>query len=124
MCNNNGNCIAEILERIIMLQQQNNSATQLGCERPMLTNTTLANTRPINLYCCCTNSIWTMPYDYNDVTGTSSVFRVENVNDNTATLRILIDNGDTYTATDNFFTIDLDYISCIKCLTDTLITNI
>ena len=65
-----------------------------------------------------------MPYDYNGTEGTSTTFRVENVNDNTATLRILIPNGDTYTATDNFFTIDLDYISCIKCLEDTLLTNI
>ncbi len=124
MCNNDGNCIAEILEKILMLQQQNNTITQLGCERPMNFNTTLANTRPINLYCCCTNSIWTMPYNYNETTGTSTVFRIENVNDNTATFRILIENAGNYTATDNMFTIDLDYISCIKCLNDTLITNI
>lgn len=124
MCNNNGNCIAEILEKILMLQQQNNTNITLGCERPFIPNNTLANTRPINLYCCCTNSIWTMPYNYNDEEGTSSTFRVENVNENTATLRILINDNGTITATDNFFTIDLDYISCIKCLQDTLITNI
>lgn len=124
MCNNNGNCIAEILEKILMLQQQNNNITSLGCERPFLINTTSANTRPINLYCCCTNSIWTMPYSYNGEEGTSTIFRVENVNENTATLRILINNEGIYTATDNFFTIDLDYVSCVKCLDDELINNI
>jgi hypothetical protein len=123
MCNNE-NCIAEVLEKILLIQQQNENATQLGCERPMHYNIPNANTRPINLYCCCTNSIWTMPYNFNGALGTSTVFRVENVNDNTATLRILIDNDGVYTITDNMFTIDLDYVSCVKCLEDVLITNI
>lgn len=123
MCNN-GNYIAEILEKILILQQQSETNINLGCERPFISNNILANTRPINLYCCCTNSIWTMPYNYNQEEGTSTTFRVENVNENTATLRILINDNGSITATDNFFTIDLDYISCIKCLEDTLITNI
>ena len=121
---NNDNCLSNMLEKIVLMQQfdRNNN---IGCDRPMLQDSlTIVNTRPINLYCCCTNTIWTMPYDYNDLTGNSTTFRVENVNDNYATFRILIDNDGSYTATDNFFIIDLSYISCIKCLQDTLITNI
>ena len=127
MCNNgNGNCLAETLEKVLFLQQQQ-SSNALGCDKPFLGNvTTTANTRPINLYCCCTNSIWTMPYSYNGATGTSTAFRIENINENCATFRILIPGTDatTYTATDNFFTINLDYVSSIKCLDDVLIATL
>lgn len=125
MCNNgNGNCLAETLEKILFLQQQESSAN-LGCDKPFLGSaTTSANTRPINLYSCCTNSIWTMPYSYNGATGTSTAFRIENINENCATFRILIAADTGYTATDNFFTINLDNISSIKCLEDALIPNI
>lgn len=125
MCNNNGNCIAEILEKILLLQQIDNSNI-VGCNKPFLGELSgiNANTRPINLYCCCTGNIWTMPYNYNGTEGDSTVFRIESINDNCATFRILIANTDSYTATDNFFTINLDYISCIKCLADTLLSNI
>jgi len=127
MCNNknDGMCLSQLLEKILLLQQAERTM-QGGCDKPFLGNTPniLANTRPINLYCCCTNSIWTMSYDFNGESGTSSVFRVENVNENTATLRILIPTDTGYTATDNYFTIDLDFISCIKCLDDVLISNV
>ena len=125
MCNNNGNCIAEILEKILLLQQIDNSNI-VGCNKPFLGELSgiNANTRPINMYCCCTGDIWTMTYNYNGTEGESNVFRIESINDNCATFRILIANGDSYTATDNYFTINLDYVSCIKCLQDTLIINI
>ena len=127
MCNNqnDGTCIAKILEKILLIQHIDNNRS-LGCDKPFLGNITtiLANTRPINLYCCCTNSIWTMPYNFNGEEGTSNVFRVESVNENTATLRILIPTDTGYTATDNFFTIDLRFISCIKCLNDALVANL
>lgn len=124
MCNN-GNCIAEILEGILLLQQ-NDIQNINGCNRPILGNLAniTANTRPINLYCCCSNSLWTIPYNYNGTSGTSSVFRIESINDNCATFRILIPSDTTYTATDNYFTINLNYVSCIKCLEDQLVTNI
>ncbi len=127
MCNNgNGNCLAETLEKILFLQQQQENGTMLGCEKPFLGNiTTTANTRPINLYSCCTNTIWTMPYSYNGATGTSTAFRIESINENTATFRILIPgDNNTYTTTDNFFTINLDNISSIKCLDDVLVANV
>ena len=125
MCNNNGNCISELLEKILLLQKINNNR-QEGCTKPFLGENELlsANTRPINLYCCCTGAIWTMPYNYNGQTGNSSIFRIESIHDNCATFRILISTDDGYTATDNFFTIDLKYVSCIKCLQDALVSNI
>lgn len=124
MCNN-GNCIAGLLEKILILQQTEVPNT-LGCNRPILGNNPgiNANTRPLNLYCCCNNSLWTMPYNYNGTVGDSSIFRIENIIDNYATFRILVQNEDNMVATDNFFTINLDYISCVKCLEDQLVSNI
>lgn len=123
MCNEN--CVSNLLEKIILLQQ-NKNITVNGCNKPYLGDNSLitANTRPINLYCCCTNNIWTMPYNYNGTTGTSSTFRIENINNNVATFRILATNTEGLLATDNYFMIDLDYVSCIKCLQDILISNI
>lgn len=120
----NGNCLAKVLEAILLLQQTEDNATS-GCDKPFLGNISLiANTRPINLYCCCTNKIWEMPYDYNGDTGVSSFFRIENVNENCATFRILIPSGTSYTATNNFFIINLNCVGSIKCLADALVANV
>lgn len=125
MCNSDGNCIAETLEKVLLIQQQSNSVNNLGCERPFQTTTTPFNTRPINLYSCCNNELWNMPYTFNGTTATSTTFRIENINDNFATFRILIvGENNAYTATDNFFTINLKNIVAIKCLNDVFISNI
>lgn len=126
MCDktNNGGCLAKLLEQIILLQQTGSDAA-FGCDRPFLGNVTLlANTRPLNLYSCCTNSLWEMPYDFDGNTGSSSFFRIESVNDNCATFRILIPTDTGFTSTNNFFIINLNCVGSIKCLGDTLITNI
>lgn len=124
MCNNNGNCISELLEKILILQQINNNI-QDGCNKPFLGELgTNLNTRPLNIYSCCTGTLWTMPYNYNGEVGNSNVFRIESINDNYATFRILVPTENGFTATDNLFTIDLKYISCVKCLNDTSVTNI
>lgn len=118
MCNN-GSCISELLEKILLLQQRNYNIE--GCNKPFLGNNIIsANTRPLNLYSCCTGEIWTMPYN-NGTQGESSVFRIENINDNYATFRILVPTDTGYSSTNNFFTIDLKQVSCIKCLEDTTI---
>ena len=63
-----------------------------------------------------------MPYTLNGETGTSSVFRIENIEGDCATFRILIPSttGDetTYTLSSSFFTIDLSCILAIQCLSD------
>ena len=124
MCNENcGACLATLLENIILLQQSSSSI--LGCDRPMLGSITpVANTRPLNLYSCCNGTIWSMPYTVGDTTGTSTFFRIENVNDNCATFRILTLVGDTYTSTNNYFTVNLKCIGTIKCLADTFVDGI
>ena len=63
-----------------------------------------------------------MPYAVNGEAGTSTVFRVENVEGNCATFRVLIPNtteeGTTYTLSDSYFTIDLSCILALECLPD------
>ena len=77
------------------------------------------NTRPLNFYNCQTAALWSIEYTYNGNTSTSTVFRCENLDDCCCTCRILIDNGNNdYTATNQFFTINLNCVSAIKCQPD------
>lgn len=130
MCNDNKkscSCLAKLLQQIVILQQIDNPNG--GCTQPFLGgNNTNYNTRPLSLYACCSNAIWTLPYNSNGTQGESTFFRVESINENCATFRILIRSGEaepyTYTATNNFFTIDLNCVGSIKCHGDTLITNL
>ena len=141
MCNNNNNsktgCIAEILNVILVLQQ--NACCENGldsCDRPSLgggPNCLVCNTRPIMIYTCGGGSVpLAMPTTKDltaapgEITNPSRVFRVEKVDGNCCTCRVLTDNTDTtsinpYVATNSFFTIDLSCVCSIKCLTDTYI---
>ena len=117
--NQNGCCIADILEVIVKLQNRSGKLDCFGegCDRPFLgpvpTNTCY-NTRPINLYRCSDGELWTFPYTLNGTTGTSSVLRCEQVDGCCATCRVLAPNPDPTTvdtnpfvATDTFVTINL-----------------
>lgn len=140
MCNNNNtdcNCICEILKVILALQQNSCPGSCLDtCDRPQLGGgaTCLAcNTRPVILYTCCTESTPLAMPTTRDIAAdpsvaftTSRVFRVEKVENNCATFRVLIDNPDTtslypYVATNSFFTMNLDCVCEIKCLNDTFV---
>lgn len=132
------NCIAEILSVILVLQQNVCGDSCLdSCDRPMLGGgpTCLAcNTRPVMIYTCGGGNIpWSMPTT-KDSTATcdgmntlcSSVFRVEKIEGNCCTFRVLQDNPDTtslypYTATNSIFTMSLDCICALRCLTDTYV---
>ena len=58
-------------------------------------------------------------------TVTSNVFRIEKIDDCCATFRVLIVNDDnTYTSTNSFFTINLDCLCIIRCLDDTLVEGL
>ena len=85
------------------------------------------------LYTCCGNGTpWSMPTS-KDVTATctdtsencSKIFRVEKLEGNCATFRVLVatvnDGVTTYTATDSLFTINLNCVCVLKCLNDTYI---
>ena len=148
MCNNNeneGNCIAEILKVILILQQNACPESCLdSCDRPMLgggPNCLVCNTRPVMLYTCCGNGVpWSMPISKDSTTicsnpqlnncgpECSNVFRVEKLDGNCATFRVLAPNPEEsccnsipYIATNSFFTMDLSCCCVIKCLNDTYV---
>lgn len=137
MCGENQGCSCDFiktLELILMLQQKGEDCDiPDGCTRPFLGPTPSGiclNTRPITLYSCCNNSLWTIPFTLNGITGESTVFRIENLDDNCATFRVLAPNPDTtdtlfpYVATNDFFTIKLDCVGILKCLEDTFVSGV
>ncbi len=135
MCNNdnNCNCICEILNVILVLQQNACPDSCLdSCDRPVLgggPNCLVCNTRPIQLFTCGSNgTALSMPTTKDPVVPqtTSNVFRVEKVDNNCCTCRVLEENPDTtslnpYVATNSFFTIDLSCVCALRCLSDTYI---
>lgn len=139
MCNNNNNnndcsCFSKIIEKIIYLQQQGDVCDNFnGCDRPFLgsiNNTVCLNTRPITFYGCNGDS-FIFPYTLNGVDGESGVFRVENLDECCCKCRVLAPNPDTttvatypYVATSDFFTINLNCLCAIKCLTDIQVTGL
>ena len=130
--NNSSCCINDVLEVINVLQ---NGAEQISdipntCDRPFLgnnnnNNTFVFNTRPVTLY-NSSNALIEAPYTLDGTTGTSSVFRVENVRNGTCTLRALAPNPDTtsnlpYVKTDSFIIVNTNCICAIQCLSDTFV---
>ena len=132
MCDDKS-CLTSILETILCLQNsKDDSCEVLGCDKPYLGPTpslVCYNTRPINLYICTTGCRWSFPYTLDSVNGTSSIFRLENLEGNCCTCRVLAQNPDTsssepYVLTSTFFTINLDCVSAIKCLPDVLVSGV
>lgn len=136
MCNednkNTNNCMYEILKTILVLQKEANMPECCldTCDKKCLgctPCTCCCNTRPITIYTCgCCNTKLALPITkYPNETVTSSVFRIEKLDDNCATFRVLVatvnDGVTTYTATDSFFTINLNCVCVLKCLNDTYI---
>lgn len=126
---NNQN-ISEILDSILTLQKNadNKPCNTTNCTRPFLGQTDNPkhfNTRPITMYSCCTGERWEFPYEINGVMDTSTIFRIENVEGNCATFRVLIPNNignnTSYTLSNSYFTIDLSCVLAIQCLNDTYI---
>ena len=134
------NCINEILSVICLLQEnvcQDNSLD--SCDRPMLgggSNCLICNTRPVMLYTCCGNGIpWSMPTTKDALTNCSgetltdtcsTVFRVEKIEGNCCTFRVLSANPDTtsllpYVSTNSIFTMDCSCLCAIRCLSDTYV---
>lgn len=136
MCNNDSNnckCMSEILSVICMLQQNAdcNDNCLDTCDRGFLGNSIAScnyNTRPVMLYTCSSNGkALSMPTtkDPNNNT-TSNVFRVEKVDGCCCTFRVLIPNEDQtnenqYSATNSFFTMNLNCLCMLRCLNDTFV---
>ena len=134
--NNCENCIAELLKVILLLQQsvcQNDTCLQT-CDKGYLGQNcaTFCNTRPIVLYTCSSASTpLAMPISKDpSITTTSNVFRLEKLDGNCATCRVLAPNdnasttGFPYTATNSFFTINLNCVCIIRCLDDTFVDTL
>ena len=138
MCNNtDSSCISEILTVINILQDNAECSDSCldTCDRGFLGNTvsTLGlNTRPVMLYTSAGGGTpWKMPTTTENIdcsTGgnCSSVFRVEKVDGDCATFRVLMANPDVsasypYVATNSFFTMNLKCVCCLKCLNDTYV---
>lgn len=130
-------CIAKILRVINTLQQNAECGDTCldTCDRGFLgcnISSVGCNTRPVMLYTCCGNgTAWSMPVsrDNPNETVTSNVFRVEKVDGNCATFRVLVPNTEEdaecpYVATNSFFTMDLECCCVIRCLNDTCVTCI
>ena len=87
----NNNCIGDLLKRIALLQRQDcDNNIPSGCDKPFLGPIRAIecyNTRPITLYNCCTGLPWSFTYTVDGTEGTSTVFRVEAVDDNCCTCR-------------------------------------
>ena len=137
MCNNensSSNCIADILNVINILQQNASCGDSCldTCDRGFLgcnISTLGCNTRPVMLY-IGNNTAWSMPTtkEVTETTTYSTVFRVEKIDGNCCTFRVLADNPDEteqatipYVSTNSFFTMNLNCVCCIKCLNDTYI---
>ena len=130
MCNDKTtNCIGEILKVILVLQQNACPESCLdSCDRPMLgggPSCLVCNTRPVMLYTCCGNGTpWSMPIEKDS----TNVFRVEKLDGNCCTFRVLARNPQEsccnsipYIATNSFFTMDLSCCCAVKCLSDTYV---
>ena len=127
---NNQCCFGKILKLIEKLQKNSSICENLDntCSRPFLgtpLNIECFNTRPITFY-NCNNELFSVDYTVvvngTTLTGTSSIFRVERVNDCCVVVTILIPNPDTtatnrpYITTNQTVTINLDCVCAIKCL--------
>ncbi|MCM1370324.1 MAG: CotY/CotZ family spore coat protein [Clostridium sp.] len=137
MCNNDNSnecqCINEILKVILILQKNADCGTACldTCDRGFLgcsISTVSCNTRPVMLYTCCGNGTpWSMPIEKEETSTTSSVFRIEKLDGCCATFRVLAPNPDTtqtsipYVTTNSFFTMNLNCVCSIRCLSDTFV---
>lgn len=116
----NNTCITNLLKYICLLQDNStNTCINEGCIKPYLGNISIDcfNTRVISLY-KKDGSLYEVNYDSSN---TSSLFRIMSINNNSTTLLILTNNGDTYTSTKVYTTIDTSCICAVRCITDTLI---
>lgn len=128
-CNN---CLADILKVILILQEtaDGGDACLDTCDRGFLGQLCCPvcyNTRPITLYTCGGNgTALSMPVSKSPTeTDTSNVFRLEKLDECCATCRVLVVNdNNTYTSTNSFFTINLDCLCIIRCLDDTYIEGV
>lgn len=126
-------CFKNVLRVIAVLQKNANMRENFedGCTKPFLGTSTLGdvyNTRPVTFY-SKDGTLYTVPYTLNGTDSTSSIFRVEKVNNCCVTLQILATNTTTgtnrpYIATNQFVTINLECVCVLQCLEDVIVDNV
>ena len=105
----NNHCIENLLKYIDLLQ--NNSLNR--CDNRLGLSISTYNTRVISLY-KRDGSLF--------IFNNSSLFRIMDIRDNRVLILLLnYDNG-IYSSTNQFITIDISSISCIRCIEDTYIS--
>ena len=117
---NNRNHLLDILSLIDKLQKNvicgNNDNT---CTRPILglNNILTYNTRPVTMY-LCNNTPLEINYIVGEETFTSSIFRIESIDDNCITVRLLTETDGIISSTSEFATININCVAAISCLPD------
>lgn len=129
MVNNESCCFAKILKVIEILQKKSCccDGAEEGCSKPFLGPTQSVicyNTRPVSFY-TRSGELFEVGYTLDGAVGTSSVFRVEKVDDCCVKLRVLAATTDgSYQATNSFVTVNLKCMCVLKCLSDLALENI
>ena len=117
---NNTNHLLDILKLINNLQQsvvcQNSNNT---CTRPILgiNNTLQYNTRPVTFY-LCNGELLTITSNNESY----STFRIEKIDGNCVTVRLLTNQETGIVSTNQFATININCICAIRCLNDVSLT--
>lgn len=121
-------CIRNLLRLICLLQENsvNKHCLEDGCTRPYLgptINQICYNTRVVTLY-TKNGTLLSGNYQDNGNMISSSFFRVEKVFDNCVALRVLAKDEDEYISTNSFITVNLKCICAVKCVVDTVVSNL
>jgi len=129
----NESCFLNTLCLIDTLQRNSNTEEECdnSCQRPFLGNLNRPipiNTRPITFY-RCDNSL--ISVDFTDEFGnpnTSNIFRIENIDGNCITCRMLTpinrierESNEEFELTSQTAVINLGCVCAIKCLPDTFV---
>lgn len=118
---NRENHLLDVLKLINNLQRNstNDNTINNSCLRPILglNQTTIFNTRPVSFYLCNGNSL-TVNYTQGEQENTSTIFRVESINGNCVTVRLLSEDEGVISATSEYATVNMSCIAAIRCLSD------
>ena len=122
-------CIKNLLKLICLLQEnsQDECCIEEGCTKPFLgptINCICYNTRVITLYNKKGTLLTGSYLNSNGQSEVSSLFRVEHINDNCVTLRVLYKDNNNYIASNSFINVNLGCICAIQCIEDAVVSNL
>ena len=128
------NCLARLLNVIKVIQDnaEKIDCNDNTCTKPFLglnNNILCFNTRPIILYRCNNEPITLNYINTQGTEETTTVFRVENVTNDSIGVLLLEETTDpdgntTYTSTNTYSTINLRCVCAIRCLQDVTVNNV